>query len=194
MLSIFPFYQLRGYKNKTPLFLCLPTLLPSHFELFPLDHIKTTIPLGVSLLGLKKQEREDEDTVLVYVCSFTYLTTPSIFSTISYVNINCNLCCKSLQYHILSMFISHKWELQLKSGKTNITCLLKKYSQMKTSSGQGYSLCSLMVAGKTYLRLAGNLEREEKIEIIEKFKYKIKSNHSVSELQYFSCCHCHSLQ
>lgn len=49
-----------------------------------------------------------------------------------------------------------------------------KYSQMTTSSGKGYSLCSLMVAGKTSLRLAGNLEREEKIEIIGKFKSKNK--------------------
>ena len=41
---------------------------------------------------------------------------------------------------------------------------------MKTSFVQGYSLCSLMVAGKTYLRLAGNLERQEKTEIIGKSK------------------------
>lgn len=58
------------------------------------------------------------------------------------------------------------------AGKLDSTCLLKKYSQMKTASGLGYSLCFLTLAGKTYLRLAGNLERQEKIEIIGKFQSK----------------------
>lgn len=56
------------------------------------------------------------------------------------------------------------------------TCL-GKCSQTKTSSGRGYSLCSLTAAGKTYLRLAGNLGRQEKIEIIGKLESK---NHGKS--------------
>lgn len=58
------------------------------------------------------------------------------------------------------------------AGESDSTCLSKKCSQMKTAFGSGYSLCFLRLAGKACLRLAGNLERQEKMDITGKFQSK----------------------
>lgn len=66
------------------------------------------------------------------------------------------------------------------SPQMSSTCLGKKCSRTKTSSGQGCSLCSLTAAGKTYLRLAGNLGNRKR-EITGQFESK---NHGKSFCQH----------
>lgn len=52
------------------------------------------------------------------------------------------------------------------------TCLWRKCSPTKTASGRGCCSRSRTVAGKTSLRLAGNLERQERTGIVGELKSK----------------------
>lgn len=66
------------------------------------------------------------------------------------------------------------------SPQMSSTCLGKKCSRTKTSSGQGCSLCSLTAAGKTYLRLAGNLGNRKREKSQDNLSLRTMVSHSVS--------------